>query len=102
MRTSNGQPGFAVVIGLLALCCAVCGCCTPPASQQFRVVLAGLTPRPPPQALDKLTKEWDAAEVGVIAYRDSGTFVIKVGLGAYAGWKLEAAAWAGPAHTSST
>ena len=33
---------------------------------------------PCPQALDKLMAEWEAAEIGVLAYRDSGTHVIKV------------------------
>ena len=32
---------------------------------------------PPPQALDKLAAEWEAAELGVIPYRDSGTHVVK-------------------------
>ena len=32
----------------------------------------------PSQALDKLAAEWEAAEVGVLLYRDSGTCVIKV------------------------
>jgi hypothetical protein len=31
------------------------------------------------QALDKLQHEWEGAELGVLEYRDTGTYIIKVG-----------------------
>jgi hypothetical protein len=30
------------------------------------------------QALDKLQHEWEGAELGVLEYRDTGTYIIKV------------------------
>lgn len=30
-------------------------------------------------ALDKMMREWDAAEMGVLDYRETKTFIIKVG-----------------------
>ena len=29
------------------------------------------------QALDKLQAEWEGAELGILAYRESGTFIVK-------------------------
>jgi dynein heavy chain len=33
------------------------------------------------QALDKMQQAWEGAELGVLAYRDTGTFIVKVCVG---------------------
>lgn len=37
------------------------------------------------QALDKLQREWEGAELGVLDYRDTGTCVLKVGCYPFSG-----------------
>lgn len=34
-----------------------------------------------PQALDKMAREWEHAELGVLEYRETRTYIIKVGRG---------------------